>query len=89
MTWLANLLDRFLNWLVPTPDFSHLIDEEFFAPADSPLSEVDPLHVGGVPAGSPDPLAAGDGASAAVPGGFTDDEIIAGLRSYLRKFYRG
>lgn len=80
MIWLANLLDRFLNWLVPM-DFDYLLDDDF----------ADTFPDVGDAEGSPDPAAPdGDGtpASATVPVGFTDDEIIASIRSYLSKFGR-
>ena len=71
-----------------------LSEEILHLSADAPThSESDtPACVSGVTAGSPDPRVTPDGdgtASATVPVGFTDDEVIEGIRSYLRKFYRG
>ena len=104
MKWLANLLDRFLDWIAPMPDFSGpdwLTDEE--AERDSWLS--DELSkssaratipgAGGTAAGSPDLRPAGDDqlASAVVPGGFTPDEqriqeLLADYEDFLRQLFR-
>ena len=61
MKWLADLLDRFLDWIAPIiPDFSGgpdwLSDELLHLSADAPThSESDtPARVSGVPTGSPD-----------------------------------
>ena len=89
MKWLANLLDRFLDWIAPLPDFTGpdwLTDEE--AERDSWLSdELLASHlsadatipgVGGSPTGSPDPLVAPSGTDSASQrsgaAGFTTDE---------------
>ena len=104
MKWLADLLDRFLDWVSPLPDFTGpdwLTDEE--AERDSWLS--DELSnssaratipgAGGIAAGSPDLRPAGDDqlASAVVPGGFTTDEqriqeLLADYENFLRQLFR-
>lgn len=68
MTWLANLLDRFLDKIAPMPDFTGpdwLSDHEAarddwlssYLSADTPShsGEDTPACVSGVPTGSPDP----------------------------------